>query len=143
MLTTLGIVHRRHHLLAIIGIIQGLNASFESQLANLGTNTLYVSSGTGCMLGRLVGSFRNRQSITLAHWRAVDRESHLAVATSPRIVAERSGRVHGGVQLSKVDVIGAETEYLDVAGGTIAAGRFLTEDRRRPRRPVAVARRPR
>jgi len=124
-LTTLGIVIGVTTVIAIIAIIQGMDASFESQVANLGTNTVYVSKWKWIMLDDEWASLRNRQSITLAHWRAVDRESRLAVATSPRIW-QSAPVVHAGVQLSKVDVFGVGTGYLEVAGGAIAAGRFLT-----------------
>ena len=41
-LTTLGIVIGVMTVIAIVAIIQGLNASFEAQISTLGANTLYV-----------------------------------------------------------------------------------------------------
>ncbi|GEJ57491.1 ABC transporter permease [Anaeromyxobacter diazotrophicus] len=136
-LTTLGIVIGVTTVIAIIAIIQGIDASFEAQVANLGTNTVYVSKWKWLDLNDEWYLLRNRKSLTLTEWRAVERESRLAVATSPRIW--QSTQVsHGTAQLSRVDVFGVGPRYLEVAGGTVAAGRFLTETDVDLDRPAAV-----
>ena len=73
---------RRRRVIAIIAIIQGLDASFEAQVASLGTNTLYVSEVDVDRPRRLV-DVPQPQALTLAQWRGVERESRVAVAASP------------------------------------------------------------
>ena len=51
VLTTVGIGIGVATLLAIVGIIQGLNSSFDKQLATIGANTLYVSKFPWVMRG--------------------------------------------------------------------------------------------
>ncbi|HZI06440.1 MAG TPA: ABC transporter permease, partial [Archangium sp.] len=64
VLTTVGIGIGVATLLAIVGIIQGLNTSFHRQLASLGANTIYVSKFPWMMKGNW-WMYRNRKNFTV------------------------------------------------------------------------------
>jgi putative ABC transport system permease protein len=136
VLTTLGIGIGVATLLAIVGIIQGLNTSFHRQLSSLGANTLYVSKFPWMMKGDW-WAYRNRKNFTLEQ---VDRLRQLAPflsAISPSI--QRVADVgHGGEQLSTVRIQGVTHEYLNISGYEVTGGRFLTEADDEVTRPVAV-----
>jgi putative ABC transport system permease protein len=136
-LTTLGIVIGVMTVIAIVAIVQGLNQSFEAQVANLGTKSLYVQKWKWVMLESEWYLLRNRKPITLAEFRAVERESRLATAVSPMVFA-RATAARGGVEMSGVTVAGVGTGYLESAGGAVSAGRFLVESDVELDRPVAV-----
>ncbi|MBM4380241.1 MAG: ABC transporter permease [Deltaproteobacteria bacterium] len=124
VLTTAGIGIGVATLLAIVGIIQGLNASFAAQLSSLGTNSLYVSKFPWVMKGSW-WEYRNRKNLTLEHAEALRKLPHV-VAVSPQVnrVKDVTGRDN---QLSSVSIMGAVPDYLEVSAFELAAGRFLVE----------------
>src|SRR4051812_30899062 len=63
VLTTVGVGIGVATLLAIIGIIQGLNASVAKQLSSLGSNTLFVSKFPWGFGGNW-WEYRNRKELT-------------------------------------------------------------------------------
>ncbi|WP_164014296.1 ABC transporter permease [Pyxidicoccus trucidator] len=136
VLTTLGIGIGVATLLAIVGIIQGLNTSFHRQLSTFGANTLYVSKWPWMMKGDW-WMYRNRKNFTLDQ---VDRLRTLAPflsAISPSV--QRAADVaHGGEQMSTVRIQGVMQEYLTISGYEVTGGRFLTEADEEVTRPVAV-----
>ncbi len=136
-LTTLGIVIGVTTVIAIVAIVQGLNRSFEAQVANLGTNSLYVQKWKWVMLESEWYLLRNRRPLTLAESRAVERGSRLATAVSPMVFA-RATAARGGVEMSGVTVAGVGTGYLEAAGGAVGAGRFFVESDIELDRPVAA-----
>jgi putative ABC transport system permease protein len=136
VLTTLGIGIGVATLLAIVGIIQGLNTSFHRQLAGFGANTLYVSKFPWMMKGEW-WMYRNRKNFTLEQ---VDRLRSLAPflsAMSP-YVQRVSDVAHGGEQMSTVRITGVRQEYLSIAGYEVTGGRFITDADDEVTRPVAV-----
>ncbi|WP_163992687.1 ABC transporter permease [Pyxidicoccus caerfyrddinensis] len=136
VLTTLGIGIGVATLLAIVGIIQGLNTSFHRQLAGFGANTLYVSKFPWMMKGDW-WVYRNRKNFTMEQ---VDRLRSLAPflsAMSP-YVQRVSDVAHGGEQMSTVRITGVRQEYLSIAGYEVTGGRFITDADDEVTRPVAV-----
>ncbi|QSQ25593.1 ABC transporter permease [Pyxidicoccus parkwayensis] len=136
VLTTLGIGIGVATLLAIVGIIQGLNTSFHRQLAGFGANTLYVSKFPWMMKGDW-WVYRNRKNFTLEQ---VDRLRTLAPflsAISPYV--QRVADVgSGGEQMSSVRITGVTQQYLSIAGYEVTGGRFISEADDEVTRPVAV-----
>src|SRR5262249_58190508 len=70
-------------LLAILGIIQGLNGAFARQLASLGTASLNISRRPFVPTGDW-WEYRNRKQITLAQMQAVGQPSQLAYPDGPQ-----------------------------------------------------------
>jgi len=136
VLTTLGIGIGVATLLAIVGIIQGLNTSFHRQLATFGANTLYVSKFPWAMKGDW-WMYRNRKEFTTEQVARLRTLAPFLSALSPS-VQRVSDVAHGGEQLSTVRIQGVNHEYLTISGYEITGGRFLTEADDEVTRPVAV-----
>ncbi|MFL5343945.1 MAG: ABC transporter permease [Hyalangium sp.] len=136
VLTTVGIGIGVATLLAIIGIVQGLNASFDKQLATIGANTLYVSKFPWAIRGDW-WTFRNRKNFTLPQVEQIRSQSTYVTAISP-IVGRAADVSHGAEQLANVGVNGVMGEYLVISGYEVTQGRFITEADDETTRPVAV-----
>jgi putative ABC transport system permease protein len=136
VLTTVGIGIGVATLLAIIGIVQGLNASFDRQLATIGANTLYISKWPWVVRGDW-WIYRNRKSFTLPMVEQIRAQSTYVTAISP-IVGRAADVGHGGEQLSTVGVNGVMGEYLVISGYEVLQGRFITDADNETTRPVAV-----
>ncbi|ATB38363.1 hypothetical protein CYFUS_003797 [Cystobacter fuscus] len=136
VLTTVGIGIGVATLLAIVGIIQGLNSSFDKQLASMGTNSLYVSKFPWVMTGDW-WMYRNRKNFTLPQLEQIRAQSSYISGMSP--VVNRVGDVaFNGEQVSTVEITGATHEYLSVAAYQLQSGRPLTEADDAVTRPVVV-----
>jgi putative ABC transport system permease protein len=136
VLTTLGIGIGVATLLAILGITQGLDSSFASQLASIGSSSLHVSKMPWVAMGNW-WEFRNRKDLTLADVEAVRSHSTYAIAVAPEV--DHSAEVaFMGDSLGGVEITGTTAEYLQVSGFDITQGRFLTNADDDARRPVAV-----
>jgi putative ABC transport system permease protein len=126
-LTTLGIVIGVTTVIAIVAIIQGLNASFEAQIANIGAHTIYVSKFAWFAQGRGEWfAMRNRKDLGRDELETVEREATFAVAIAPQVMSR--GTVKRAEQeVSSVQFVGTNARYLDTSGGTVAWGRFLSD----------------
>ncbi len=125
-LTTLGIVIGVMTVIAIVAIIQGLNRSFEAQMANLGANTLYANKWKWFSGADDWWEMRNRRNFGIPELRAVEEEALGATAVAP-MAGQRALVTRGDREVENVQVIGTSPRYLDTNGGTVAAGRFLSD----------------
>jgi putative ABC transport system permease protein len=113
-------------LLAILGIIQGLNGAFARQLASLGTATLNISRRPFVVTGDW-WRYRNRKQITLAQMQMLAQQSRMATAVVPEL-NEESKEVRAGDQsVSNVDMVGTLADFQKLWGYEVPAGRFLTD----------------
>jgi putative ABC transport system permease protein len=124
VLTTVGVGIGVATLLAILGIIQGLNTSFQKQLETIGPATLYVAKRPWMVMGDW-WQYRNRKPITLEQVEAIRAQSTYAEVISPWM-GNNEDISFNGVDLTAVDVTGTTPEYAQVVGYDVAAGRFLT-----------------
>ena len=136
VLTTVGIGIGVATLLAIVGIIQGLNASFGEQLNKLGANGLYVARSPAIVIGDW-WKYRNRPDLTPEHAEALrpllTRAEQVVPSTSTRGNVTR-----GPHELSNISITGTEEGFLLSRGYTIAAGRFLTAGEAQANQKVTV-----
>ncbi len=136
VLTTLGIGIGVATLLAILGITQGLDASFEKQLATLGSSSVYIAKQPWVMNGNW-WEFRNRQNLTLEHMEALRAQCGLCKNVAPLLDdAEDVSFLNNSMAF--VDVTGTTAEYASVNGYETPRGRFLSESDNDNRRAVAV-----
>jgi putative ABC transport system permease protein len=136
LLTTAGIGIGVATLLAIVGIIQGLNGSFAAQLSSLGSNNLFISKFPWVIKGDW-WEYRNRANITLEDLDIVRAQSTFAIAVAP--VVERGVDVAaGGESLTNVRMTGTTGDYPAVGNVEVAAGRFLTDADDAAQAPVVV-----
>jgi len=125
LLTTGGIAVGVATLLAIVGIIQGLNASFDRQLATMGTNSLYVAKrkfGAGQDEWQ---EARTRKDVTTEQLQAVRAECTYCSAVAPNLWFQGDVSFLSST-ITAVQLIGTTEEYIDVSSYRMAKGRFLT-----------------
>jgi len=134
LLTTSGIAIGVATLLAIVGIIQGLDALFSHHLAAMGSNTLFIAKGA---FGGGGWEVRNRKDFDFKQVEQIRKESSYASAVAPftTLNAEVSFR---DARLPTVMVVAATEEYLDVSGYELASGRFLSQMDEQNALPVVV-----
>jgi putative ABC transport system permease protein len=138
-LTTLGIVIGVTTVIAIVAIIQGLNASFEEQVSNLGAHTLYVDKWKWLNLDGEWWLYRNRKPLGQKELAAIQRESRLALAVAPMTQFGAQGKVgYREHEAVNVQVNGTNAQYLATGAGNVLAGRFLVETDVDLARPVIV-----
>jgi putative ABC transport system permease protein len=125
LLTTLGIGIGVCTLLAIIGIIQGLNTSFARQLAQLGSNSMYISKFPWVMKGDW-WEYRNRRELSV-HLVDSLREQVPELSAVAPMTQQNVDVFANGEQLSSVSLVGTTAEYPQVSGYDVAEGRFLSE----------------
>jgi putative ABC transport system permease protein len=114
-------------LLAIVSIIQGLNASFARQLASFGTSTLNVSRTPQISIGPNWWLYRNRKQLTVPQMQAISNQSHYAAFVVPEL-NEESKDVSSRQQVaSGVDVVGTLADFQRIGGYEMTHGRFITD----------------
>jgi putative ABC transport system permease protein len=136
LLTTVGVGIGVATLLAIVGIIQGLNTSFEKQLASLGTSSLFVARQPWVQMGNW-WEFRNRKPLTLAHADAIRAQCSFATAVAPALEEDEDVSFQS-LELTQVGIRGTTPDDVTVSGREVASGRFLIESDDESRRAVAV-----
>ncbi|HJZ86129.1 MAG TPA: ABC transporter permease [Polyangia bacterium] len=123
-LSILGITIGVATLTAITSITQGLGSSFAQQLAQLGANTLYITSRPWVMRGDW-WRYRNRPKITRADADALSRRADLLTAVAPVVFTPADVSYQSEHSLS-VDVRGTNEQYIDTTNIHLAEGRFLS-----------------
>ncbi len=136
LLTTVGVGIGVATLLAILGIVQGMDTSFQAQLASLGSSSVYVSKHPWVQMGNW-WEFRNRKNLTLADMEAVRAQCTLCAAVVP-ILDDNDDVEFMGRSLNFVSITGSTAEWLTVSGFETTNGRFITDADNESRRLVAV-----
>ncbi len=136
VLTVMGVGIGVATLLAILGITQGLDSSFEKQLATLGSSSVFVSRQPWVQLGNW-WEFRNRKNITLAQIEAVRAQCSLCDSVIP-MVDDNADVQFLGNELSQVVISGASEEWPKVNGFEVTQGRFFNQTDDDNRRLVVV-----
>jgi len=124
LLTTVGIGIGVCTLLAIVGIIQGLNTSFADQLSSLGGNSMYVTKFPWIIRGDFF-RYRNRRDLTPPLAETLrDLPSISAVAP---MTGKTDEVTFSNLALANVKVQGTTGDFPAVSGWEITSGRFLNE----------------
>jgi len=124
-------------LLAIVGIIQGLNGAFARQLASLGTATLNISRRPYVVTGDW-WKYRNRKQLTLAQMQALAQQSQLATAVVPEVNEDSRDLTALDQSVSAVDLVGTLADFQKIWGYEVTVGRFLTDADSEAERQVMV-----
>jgi putative ABC transport system permease protein len=135
VLTTLGIGIGVATLLAILGITQGLDTSFEKQLASMGSSSIYVSKWPWITMSWW--EYRNRKNLTFDNVEALRDQCTRCAAVVP-ILDENDDVGFLDRTLNFISVTGTTEEWLSVSTFTVARGRFITAADNEGRR-LAVA----
>ncbi|MFY2560714.1 ABC transporter permease [Corallococcus terminator] len=136
VLTTVGIGVGVCTLLAIVGIIQGINQSFADQLAQIGANTIQVSKFPWAMGGDW-WEYRNRKNLSVDLLPAILQSSEHVVAAAP-VFFDRAEVRFLDRRMAAVTAIGTTADYSIISSYTVDKGRFLTDADVNTRSPVVV-----
>lgn len=138
-LTILGIVIGVMTVIAILSLIQGLNASVESQIQSLGSNTIFIqkfSWGMGHQVD--IDELRKRKDLTIEDAEAIAKLPAIA-KVAPQKDREISTLTYRGNKVAGVEIIGSTPDLQYTANYGLEAGRFLNqEDHRRRNRVCAI-----
>jgi len=124
ILTTLGIVIGVLTVVSVASIIEGLNRGFASQIANLGSNALYVERYPWATTEDF-SKFRNRPRLTLKEADFIRERMRLAEAVSPSTSTRQDIRYRNRT-LNGISVNGVSDHYDVVTGLVIEEGRFFS-----------------
>ena len=124
-------------LLAILGIIQGLNGAFARQLASLGTASLNIGRRPYVITGDW-WKYRNRKQLTLAQMHGLMQQSRLATAVTPEVNEDSRELTAGNQSVSAVDLVGTMADFQKIWGYEVPKGRFLTDADSESERQVMV-----
>jgi putative ABC transport system permease protein len=124
-LTMLGIIIGIGAVLAMIGIGQGADQAVQKQIATLGSNMLFISSGSSTFGGLRIGSGSTK---TL-----VEDDITAVVKECPAVVAAAPGTQTSGQLVYENDnwgtrIIGTTPEYFDVRSWPFESGTSFTPD---------------
>jgi putative ABC transport system permease protein len=123
-LSTLGIAIGVATLMAIYALIQGLTTSFTQQIAQLGSNTLYVSSRPWIIRGDW-WKYRNRPPITRDDIAALRAGGDKLTAIAPVSFAGASV-AYMSERVNDVGVRGTTADFLETTNIKLETGRFLS-----------------
>ncbi len=135
-LTTLGIVIGIVSVTLMGTAIEGLNEAFNSSIAKLGADVLYVQKfpwGGGVDWWIL----RNRPDLTYQNAKAVAREA--TMAQNVTVVAGNMATVkYGQKYVEGVVIVGTDEQFLETVGSSLSLGRFISREESDGGRPVCV-----
>ena len=125
-LTMLGIIIGVSAVIAMVSIGQGAQASVQAQIANIGTNLLFVSAGAQNVGGVRTGAGDSgTNTLTVEDLDAIKREVPSVSMVTPTVNA-RSQLVSGNANWN-TSVQGVSEQYPDVRKWTVQSGEFFTE----------------
>ena len=125
-LTMLGIVIGVAAVIAMVSIGQGAQASVQEQIANVGTNLLFLRAGSQNVGGVQTGSDdTGSRSLKVEDVEAIRRELPSVSMASPAVSARV--QIIAGNQNWKTSVQGVSDQFPEIRKWTIANGRFFTD----------------
>lgn len=125
-LTMLGVIIGVASVIAMVSIGQGAQASVQSQIANVGTNLLFIRAGSMNTGGVRSGTDQGgTNTLTVEDIEAIRREVPSIAMASPSVMA-RSQIVFGN-QNWNTQVQGVNEQFLDIRKWKIESGTFFTE----------------
>src|SRR6516165_476427 len=125
ILTMLGMIIGVGAVIAVIGIGQGAAAKAQEQLAALGSDMLFVGSGSVNRYGLNVGSGQTK-TLVLSDARAIARECPSVSTAAPGV--QTGQQVVFGNQNWATQVMGTEPQYFEVRNWPFASGSSFSED---------------
>src|SRR5215468_615680 len=124
-LTMLGLIIGVGAVIAVIGIGEGAATKAQEQMAALGSNMLFVGSGSVNRYGLHVGSFQTK-TLVLADARAIVRECPSVSAAAPGTGTGQ--QVVYGNENWATQITGTEPQYFEVRNWPFSNGASFSED---------------
>jgi len=136
VLTTLGIVIGIVSVTLMGTAIEGLNRAFNSSIAKIGADVLYVQKFPWAGQEEW-WELRNRRDIKMEHARAIERSATLAATVTP-VTGTLVNVKYGAKVIEAAIVVGTDEEFIETVGTDVALGRFLSALEVSGGRPVCV-----
>jgi len=137
-LTVLGVIIGITTIMAMVSIIEGLNRSMKSQLAQIGTDVLYIRPfAPGAWFGDFPDSLRRRPWFTVDDAEAIRSHCDHVLAVAPLNFTQAPLR-YRETETRPAFVIGTSPDFLVTNNYAVSAGRFFTESELEHRAPVVV-----
>jgi putative ABC transport system permease protein len=136
MLTMLGIIIGIVSVTLMGTAIEGLNRAFNSSIASLGADVLYIQKfpwGGGDDWWKI----RNRKNIKIDQSNAIERQAQTVRAMTPIIGATRPAQ-YGRKVIDDITVVGTNSQMIETNGANLSFGRFFTRSEADGGRPVCV-----
>jgi putative ABC transport system permease protein len=124
-LTMLGLIIGVGAVIAVIGIGEGAATKAQEQLAAMGSNMLFVGSGSVNRYGLQMGGFQTK-TLVLADARAIVRECPSVSAAAPGTGTGQ--QVVYGNENWATQITGTEPQYFEVRNWPFASGTPFSED---------------
>lgn len=137
-LTILGIVIGVMTVIAILSLIQGMNASVESQIQSLGSNTIFIQKFSWGMGGRMdIDELRKRKDLTIEDAEAIAKLPAVA-KVAPQKNREIATLTYRGNKVTRVEIVGSTPDLQTTANYTVEVGRFINQEDYRRKNRVCV-----
>jgi putative ABC transport system permease protein len=124
-LTSLGILIGIAAVVVVVALGQGARQRVASQLSSLGSNLLYVFPQSTAKSGAR-GGFAGVTGLEVEDAEAIAREASAVAAVT--VFASTSVAVSSSFANETLEVVGADQQYLEVRGYTLAAGENFSEE---------------
>ncbi len=124
-LTMLGIIIGVGAVIATVGVGQGARQKVQDQIASMGTNMLYISSGSVNRGGLRIGTGATKTLVT-EDVKAITQQVPTVAAAAPGSTA--SQQIVFDNQNWNTRVTGTEPQYFDIRDWPIASGASFTQD---------------
>jgi putative ABC transport system permease protein len=124
-LTMLGIIIGVGAVIAMVGIGQGADQTMQQQIANLGSNMLFVSSGSVNFGGLRLG-WGNTKTLVQSDVTAMLRECPAVVAAAPG--TQTTAQVVYENDNWGTRIVGSTPEYFDIRSWPFQSGAAFTQD---------------
>ncbi|HYH00782.1 MAG TPA: ABC transporter permease [Terriglobales bacterium] len=125
MLTMLGVIIGVGAVIAMVGVGQGAQKKVQEQISAMGTNLIFVSSGSVNRGGLNVGAGQTK-SLVYEDMKAIAREVPAVESAAPGSTA--SAQVVFENQNWATRVTGTEPQYLDIRDWSVADGANFTQE---------------
>jgi putative ABC transport system permease protein len=135
ILTMLGIIIGVGAVIATVGVGQGAQQQVQNNIASMGTNLVFVSSGSVNRGGLRLGGGATK-TLTYDDMKAILQESPAVASAAPGSSASAQVVFDNNNWYTRVN--GTEPQYFDIRAWPVASGASFTEDDVRTAADVAV-----
>lgn len=137
VLTTLGIVIGIVSVTLMGTAIEGMSRSFNEMISKIGADVLYVQKFSWFSSQEDFDASRNRKNIDLRQFKAVRDQGTTLSAVTP-VTYNRVPIKYRSLSSDGIILIGANEQYVQVAGINLELGRFFSQAESNGDRPVTV-----
>ena len=124
-LTMLGIIIGVASVITMIAIGQGATQSIQSEISEMGSNMIMIQPGGDMMRGGVRQSSSSMESLKMADYESILKESRYLTAISP--IVNASGQVVFGSNNTPSTIYGVNRDYLDIRRYSVDDGIMFTD----------------